>query len=159
MVKHPTGRTLSHNSRSGSRTINRTVNSSLPLAGRLGKERIEVEGGKTYGPYSSGVKANGVIWLAGQIAPEDGEDITSQTAASLEKIDALLAAAGISKDEVCFVQVLLDDINDFAAMNDVYSEWLEGVEIPPARAAFEAGALPREAKVEIVVQAIDNSCC
>jgi 2-iminobutanoate/2-iminopropanoate deaminase len=125
----------------------------------MGKERIEVEGGKTYGPYSSGVKANGVIWLAGQIAPEDGEDITSQTAASLEKIDALLAAAGISKDEVCFVQVLLDDINDFAAMNDVYSEWLEGVEIPPARAAFEAGALPRGAKVEIVVQAIDNSCC
>jgi len=125
----------------------------------MGKERIEIEGGKTYGPYSSGVKANGVIWLAGQIAPEDGEDITSQTAASLEKIDALLAAAGISKDEVCFVQVLLDDINDFAAMNDVYSEWLEGVEIPPARAAFEAGALPREAKVEIVVQAIDNSCC
>ena len=125
----------------------------------MAKERIEVEGGKTYGPYSSGVKANGVIWLAGQIATEAGEDIASQTVASLEKIDALLATAGVSKNEVCFAQVLLDDINDFAAMNEVYSKWLEGVEIPPARAAFEAGALPRGAKVEIVVQAIDKNCC
>ena len=125
----------------------------------MGKECIEVEGGKTYGPYSAGVKANGIIWLAGQIAPEAGEDIASQTTASLEKIDALLAAAGVSKNEACFAQVLLDDINDFSAMNEVYSAWLEGVEIPPARAAFEAGALPRGAKVEIVIQAIDKNCC
>jgi len=123
------------------------------------KERIEVEGGKTYGPYSPGVKANGVVWLAGQIAPEAGDDTASQTVASLEKIDALLAAAGISKNNVCFAQVLLDDINDFTEMNDVYAAWLEGVEIPPARAAFEAAALPRGAKVEIVVQAIDGNCC
>ncbi|DAC49381.1 MAG TPA: RidA family protein [Candidatus Thalassarchaeaceae archaeon] len=125
----------------------------------MAKERIEVEGGKTYGPYSPGVKANGVVWLAGQIAPEAGDDTASQTAASLEKIDALLAAAGISKNNVCFAQVLLDDINDFSEMNDVYAAWLEGVEIPPARAAFEAAALPRGAKVEIVVQAIDGNCC
>ena len=101
----------------------------------MAKERIEVEGGKTYGPYSSGVKSYGVIWLAGQIAPEAGEDIASQTAASLEKIDALLAAAGVSKNEACFAQVLLDDINDFAAMNEVYSAWLEGVECGGARVA------------------------
>ena len=125
----------------------------------MAKERIEVEGGKTYGPYSPGVKANGVVWLAGQIAPEAGDDTASQTAASLEKIDALLAAAGISKNNVCFAQVLLDNINDFSEMNDVYAAWLEGVEIPPARAAFEAAALPRGAKVEIVVQAIDGNCC
>ncbi|MDP7312824.1 MAG: RidA family protein [Candidatus Thalassarchaeaceae archaeon] len=125
----------------------------------MAKERIEVEGGKTYGPYSPGVKANGVVWLAGQIAPEAGDDTASQTAVSLEKIDALLAAAGISKNNVCFAQVLLDDINDFAEMNDVYAAWLEGVKIPPARAAFEAAALPRGAKVEIVVQAIDGNCC
>ena len=158
MVEYPTGRTLCHDSRSCSKTINRTVNGSpLPL-GIMAKERIEVEGGKTYGPYSPGVKSHGIIWLAGQIAPEAGDDIASQTAASLEKIDALLAAAGVSKNEACFAQVLLDDINDFAAMNEVYSTWLEGVEIPPARAAFEAGALPRGAKVEIVVQAIDENC-
>ena len=125
----------------------------------MAKERIDVEGGKTYGPYSPGVKANGVVWLAGQIAPEAGEDTASQTAASLEKIDSLLDAAGVNKNDICFAQVLLENIDDFAEMNDVYSSWLQGIEIPPARAAFEVSALPRGAKVEIVVQAIDRKCC
>lgn len=125
----------------------------------MGKERIEVKGGKTYGPYSPGIKANGMVWLSGQIAPEAGDDIGSQTAASFAKIDALLAAAGVSKNEVCFIQVLLDDIADFDSMNEIYGNWVEGVEIPPARAAFEAAALPGGAKVEIVVQAIENSTC
>ena len=125
----------------------------------MAKERIDVEGGKTYGPYSPGVKANGVIWLAGQIAPEAGEDTASQTAASLEKIDSLLEAAGVSKNNICFAQVLLENIDDFMEMNEVYSSWLQGIEVPPARAAFEVSALPRGAKVEIVVQAIDSDCC
>ena len=119
------------------------------------KVRIDVEGGKTFGPYSPGVKSNGIIWLAGQIAPEAGDDIKSQTRACLEKIDELLYAAGVTKNNVCFAQVLLADINDFNSMNEVYLEWLEGVEIPPARAAFEAGNLPKEAAIEIVVQATE----
>ena len=123
----------------------------------MGKERIDT-GGKVFGPYSPGVKANGVIWLAGQIAPEAG-GIREQTQASLDKIDALLAAAGATKHEVTFAQVLLDDINDFSDMNEIYGAWLTDVEIPPARAAFEAAALPRGAAVEIVVQAYDKKCC
>ena len=75
------------------------------------------------------------------------------------KINALLAAAGATKHEVTFAQVLLDDINDFADMNEIYGAWLADVEIPPARAAFEAAALPRGAAVEIVVQAYDKKCC
>jgi len=125
------------------------------LRSSMSKERIDVEGGKTYGPYSPGVKSNGMIWLAGQIAPEAGDDIKSQTRASLKKIDELLNAAGVTKNNICFAQVLLDDINDFSSMNEVYTEWLDGVEIPPARAAFEAGNLPRSAKIEIVVQATE----
>ena len=125
----------------------------------MAKERVDVERGKPYGPYSPGVKANGVIWLAGQIAPEAGEDTASQTAASLEKIDSLLEAAGVSKNNICFAQVLLENIDDFMEMNEVYSSWLQGIEVPPARAAFEVSALPRGAKVEIVVQAIDSDCC
>ena len=125
----------------------------------MAKERVDVEGGKTYGPYSPGVKANGVIWLAGQIAPEAGDDTASQTASSLEKIDSLLEAAGVSKNNICFAQVLLENIDDFMEMNEVYSSWLQGIEVPPARAAFEVSALPRGAKVEIVVQAIDSDCC
>ncbi|CAI8264145.1 MAG: Putative reactive intermediate deaminase TdcF [Methanobacteriota archaeon] len=120
----------------------------------MSKERIDV-GGNTYGPYSPGVKSNGLIWLAGQIAPEAGEDIKSQTRASLKKIDDLLHAAGVSKNNICFAQVLLADINDFDLMNEVYIEWLEGVEIPPARAAFEAGNLPKLARIEIVIQATE----
>ena len=61
------------------------------------------------------------------------------------------------KDSVCFAQVLLDDIGDFQAMNEVYGAWVESMEVKPARAAFEAGALPAGAKVEIVVQAIDSN--
>ena len=121
----------------------------------MAKERIDT-GGQVFGPYSPGVKAGGVIWLAGQIAPEAGE-ITEQTQASLDKIDALLSATGLSRHQVTFVQVLLDDINDFAAMNEVYGTWLADVEIPPARAAFEAAALPRGAAVEIVVQAHEDA--
>jgi 2-iminobutanoate/2-iminopropanoate deaminase len=121
------------------------------------KERIDT-GGETFGPYSPGVKANGIIWLSGQIAPDAG-GIKEQTQASLAKIDALLAAAGVSKHQVTFAQVLLADINDFAAMNEVYGAWLEGVEVPPARAAFEAAALPAQAMIEIVVQAYDDKCC
>ena len=123
------------------------------------KEAISIPGTKLYGPYTPGVKSNGVIWLSGQISPESGDDTTSQTTGALAKIDALLEAAGVTRDAVCFAQVLLDDINDFAAMNEVYGEWVDSMKIKPARAAFEAGALPGGAKVEIVMQAIDPSCC
>ena len=119
------------------------------------KERIEVPGSEVFGPYSPGVKSHGIVWLAGQIAPEAGDDIASQTEASLAKVDDLLAAAGCTKEDIVFVQVLLDDIDDFQAMNEVYAAFFEGVDIPPARAAFAAAALPAGAKVEVVVQAID----
>ena len=121
------------------------------------KKAISVDGGKLYGPYTPGVKAGGVIWLSGQIDVDNGDDIMSQTAGALAKIDALLEAAGVNREAVCFAQVLLDDINDFAAMNEVYGAWVEDMKIKPARAAFEAGALPAGAKVEIVVQAIDSN--
>ena len=123
----------------------------------MGKERIDI-GGKVFGPYSPGVKVNGIIWLAGQIAPEAG-GIREQTQASLDKIDALLAASGVTKHQVTFAQVLLKNIDDFTDMNEIYGAWLEGVDIPPARAAFEAAALPGGAAVEIVVQAYDDKCC
>tara|TARA_B100001250_G_scaffold133115_1_gene113798 strand:- start:641 stop:1585 length:945 start_codon:yes stop_codon:yes gene_type:complete len=131
------------------------IHKSNQISNQGGKIRIDT-GGKVFGPYSPGVKAGGVIWLAGQIAPEAG-GIAEQTQASLDKIDALLAAAGVSKNQVTFAQVLLDDINDFSAMNEVYGAWLEDVEIPPARAAFEAAKLPGGAAIEIVVQAHEDA--
>ena len=119
------------------------------------KERIEVPGSEVFGPYSPGVRSRGIIWLAGQIAPDAGDDVASQTAGALAKVDALLEAAGLSRDDICFAQVLLDDIDDFQAMNEVYADWIGEIEIPPARAAFAVAALPAGAKVEVVVQAID----
>lgn len=107
-----------------------------------------------YGPYSPGVAVGGMVWLAGQISPEAGDGVTEQTAACLAKVDALLQSAGCSRDDIVFNSVVLADIDDFSAMNEVYAAYFEGVEIPPARAAFEAGALPRGAKVEIICQAV-----
>ncbi len=125
----------------------------------MSKEKIEVEGGKVYGPYSSGIKAGGMIYLAGQIAPEAGDDIASQTGAVLGKIDALLAAADTDRNSLVFAQVLLAEIDDFAAMNEVYGKWLEDCDCPPARAAFGGNDLPRGSLVEIVVQAVAENCC
>lgn len=123
------------------------------------KQPIQIGEEKLYGPYSPGVKSHGIIWLSGQIAPEAGADTASQTQGALDKIDGLLMAAGVDKNAVCFAQILLDDIDDFAVMNEVYGAWVEGMATKPARAAFEAGALPAKAKVEIVIQAIDANCC
>ncbi len=123
----------------------------------MAKKAITVPGTKLYGPYTPGVKSNGLIWLSGQIDVEAGNDTASQTAGALAKIDALLEAAGVTKDAVCFAQVLLDDIGDFQEMYEVYGAWVDSMEVKPARAAFEAAALPAGAKVEIVVQAIDTN--
>jgi 2-iminobutanoate/2-iminopropanoate deaminase len=66
----------------------------------------------------------------------------------------LLDAAGISKHNICFAQILLADINDFTSINEVYGAWVKDMQVKPARAAFAAAALPAGALVEIVVQAM-----
>ena len=60
--------------------------------------------------------------------------------------------AELTRENICFAQILLDDINDFAAMNEVYGAWVSELKVKPARAAFAAAALPAGALVEIVVQ-------
>lgn len=116
------------------------------------KESIELSGAPMYGPYTPGVKSNGTVWLSGQIDVQAGEDILSQTQGALNKIDSLLANAGLSKHNICFVQVLLADMEFYAPMNDVYGKWVADMEIKPARAAFAVAGLPADALVEIVVQ-------
>ena len=121
---------------------------------RFMKEAISVDGIVTYAPYTPGIQHGQHFWLSGQIAIDGNDDITSQTEGALAKIEALLEAGGLVKNDICFAQVLLDTINDYGAMNDVYGEWVADMDMPPARAAFEAGALPKGALVEIVVQGI-----
>ena len=85
------------------------------------KEKIDLPGAAVYGPYSPGIKFNNSLWLSGQISPESGENIADQTTGSLEKIEALLANAGFTKKDICFVQILLDDIDDFSEIMSVIS--------------------------------------
>ena len=105
------------------------------------------------GPYSQAVCAGGFVYVSGQIPldPATGEfagpDIRTQTRQCLKNIAAILAAAGSGMDRVVKTTVLLKDIGDFAAMNEVYAEAFTAPY--PARAAFEAAALPKGALVEI----------
>ena len=104
------------------------------------------------GPYSQGVNANGRVYVSGQlpIAPKSGtmpKDIQEQTRQSLENVSAILAAEGLGMKNVVKTTVLLQNIEDFSAMNEVYAQFFTGVY--PARAAFQVAALPKGALVEI----------
>ncbi len=110
------------------------------------------------GPYSQGVQAGKTIYVSGQLPIDPatgefaGEDIQSQTRQSLTNIKNILAAAGADMSAVVKTTVLLDNVADFAAMNEVYAEFF--TEPYPARAAFEVGAIPKGAKLEIEAIAV-----
>jgi len=105
------------------------------------------------GPYSQAVKANGMIFCSGQIPidPATGnfvsDDISEQTDQVFKNLSAVLEAGGSGFDKVVKTTVFLADMNDFAAMNEVYSKYF--VENKPARATVQAARLPRDARVEI----------
>lgn len=112
---------------------------------------------KAVGPYSQAIAANGILYISGQIpvVPADGsvpEGIADQTRQSLKNIGAILAEAGMDYDNVVKTTVLLDDIADFKAMNDVYAEFFTGDK--PARACYQVAALPMGVKVEIEAVAV-----
>ena len=105
------------------------------------------------GPYSQGVKANGFLFLSGQVAldPASGQvvgaDIRTQTERVLKNLEAVLAAGGSSLAAVVKTTVFLADMNDFAAKNEVYGRFFS--QEPPARATVQAARLPKDVKVEI----------
>ena len=112
---------------------------------------------KAVGPYSQAVEVNGTLYISGQIpvVPADGsvpERIEDQTRQSLKNIGAILAEAGMDYGNVVKTTVLLDDIANFKAMNDVYAEFFTGDK--PARACYQVAALPMGVKVEIEAVAV-----
>lgn len=112
---------------------------------------------KAIGPYSQAVYLNGQLYISGQlpINPETGkmpEGIKAQTEQALKNIKAILEEAKFTLDDVVKSTVLLKDINDFAAMNEVYATFYTSK--PPARAAYEVANLPLGALVEIETIAI-----
>ena len=110
------------------------------------------------GPYSQAVKVGNLLYTSGQLAinAATGEfindDIKKATAQSLENVKAILEEAGTTLDKVVKTLVFLKDMNDFAAMNEVYSKYFSTN--PPARSCIQAGGLPKDALVEIEVIAI-----
>ena len=116
-------------------------------------------GPKPIGPYSQGVRANGLVYLSGQVALDpktaemSGTDIGAQTERVMENIKGILEAGGTSLNQVIKTTVFLKDMNDFAAMNAVYAKYFAGA--PPARSTVQVSRLPKDALVEIEVIATE----
>lgn len=110
------------------------------------------------GPYSQAIRANGFLFLSGQIPldPASGQlvggDIRAQTERVLKNLQAVLEAAGSSLAAVVKTTVFLADLTDFTSMNEVYEHFFP--QPPPARATVEVARLPRDVKVEIDLIAV-----
>jgi 2-iminobutanoate/2-iminopropanoate deaminase len=123
------------------------------------KDVIATDSGpKAIGPYSQAVRANGFVFVSGQIALDPGTqklvsgEINVQTERVLENLKAILNAAGSSLEKVVRTTVFLVDMNEFAAMNEVYARYFP--EQAPARSTVQAARLPRDVRVEIDVIAL-----
>jgi 2-iminobutanoate/2-iminopropanoate deaminase len=113
------------------------------------------EAPKAIGPYSQAIKANGFVFVSGQIPLDpatqqlvDG-DVAAQTDRVLQNLSGILKAAGSSLQQVVKAGVFLKNMSDFAAMNEVYGRYF--TQDPPARATVEVARLPKDVLVEIDV--------
>ncbi|MGI6093666.1 MAG: RidA family protein [Veillonellaceae bacterium] len=112
------------------------------------------------GPYSQAIKANGFLFVSGQIPldPVSGQlaygGIEVQTHQVLKNLSAILAQEGLTFDHVVKTGVFLQDMNDFAVVNKVYAEYFKNE--PPARACVQVARLPRDVGVEIELIAAYN---
>ena len=110
------------------------------------------------GPYSQAIRAGSMVFLAGQIPidPKTGQvnqgTIEAQTAQAMENLKAVLAAAGMTLDNIVSTTVYVKDLNDFAKLNTVYGTYFK--DRPPARATVQVQRLPKDAAVEISAIAV-----
>jgi len=113
---------------------------------------------KAIGPYSQAIKANGFVFISGQVAfdPATGNLITGgieqQTEQVMKNLSAILQAAGSSWEKVVKTTVYLKNMSEFGQMNEVYGRFHKGA--PPARSTIEVARLPRDVSVEIDVIAL-----
>lgn len=105
------------------------------------------------GPYSQAIKHGNVLYLAGQIPIDPATkqlntgSIEEQTRLVLENLKAVLAANGMTMDDVVSTSVFMKDLNEFSRMNAVYGTYFK--DKPPARATVEVARLPRDVAIEI----------
>jgi len=110
------------------------------------------------GPYSQAIKAGGFVFTAGQVAidPATGQvvpgEVSAQTERVMKNLAAILKAAGSGLEKVVRSTVFLRNMNDFAAMNEVYGRYFASA--PPARSTVEVARLPKDVLVEIDVIAL-----
>ncbi len=116
------------------------------------------DGPKAIGPYSQAIKANGFVFVSGQVAIDPATqqvlnvDVAAQTERVMDNLSAILKAAGSSLEKVVRCGVFLKSMGDFAAMNEVYGRYFTAN--PPARSTVEVSRLPKDVLVEIDVVAL-----
>jgi 2-iminobutanoate/2-iminopropanoate deaminase len=122
------------------------------------------EAPKAIGPYSQAIRANGFIFVSGQVAIDPatqqvvGGDAAIQTERIMKNLCAILKAAGSCLERVVRSTVFLKNINDFGAMNDVYGKYFGAHAPAPARSTVEVSRLPKDVLVEIDVIALAKDC-
>jgi 2-iminobutanoate/2-iminopropanoate deaminase len=116
------------------------------------------EGPQAIGPYSQAIRANGFVFVSGQVAIDpatqqvvDG-DVATQTDRALKNLSAILRAAGSGLETVVRSTVFLKNMSDFTAMNQIYGRYFSST--PPARSTVEVSRLPKDVLVEIDVIAL-----
>ena len=116
------------------------------------------DGPKAIGPYSQAIKANGLVFVSGQIAIDPvtntlvSGDVGLQTERVLKNLAGILKAAGTGLEKVVRTTVFLKNMGDFGAMNEVYGKHFHTA--PPARSTVEVARLPKDVLVEIDVIAL-----
>jgi len=116
------------------------------------------DGPKAIGPYSQAIKANGFVFVSGQVGIDPATqqvitgDVAAQTDRIMKNLEGILKAAGSGLDKVVRSTVFLKNIGDFGAMNDVYGTYFTSA--PPARSTVEVARLPKDVAVEIDVIAL-----
>jgi 2-iminobutanoate/2-iminopropanoate deaminase len=116
------------------------------------------DGPAAIGPYSQAIRANGFVFVSGQIALDPVTntlvtgDVAFQTDRVLKNLSGILRAAGTSLEKVVRSTVFLKNMGDFAAMNEVYGSYFSVA--PPARSTVEVARLPKDVLVEIDVMAL-----
>jgi 2-iminobutanoate/2-iminopropanoate deaminase len=116
------------------------------------------DGPQAIGPYSQAIRANGFVFVSGQVAIDPATqqvlsgDVAAQTDRVLKNLSAILRAAGSGLEKVVRSTVFLKNMGDFTAMNEVYARYFSSA--PPARSTVEVARLPKDVLVEIDVIAL-----
>jgi 2-iminobutanoate/2-iminopropanoate deaminase len=116
------------------------------------------DGPRAIGPYSQAIKANGFVFVSGQVAIDPATqqvvsgDVAAQTERVMKNLSAILKAAGTGPEKVVRSTVFLKNMSDFGPMNEVYGRYFSSA--PPARSTVEVERLPKDVLVEIDVIAL-----